>query len=85
MRSVTQHRVAHILSCGWDVAARRLLGYLLVFSVAGALNATATISPIELRGFFEDDKRLAQKTVFIDQFQGRMAARDTVQERIAFF
>jgi len=53
--------------------------------VAGALNAhfyDITDLPshflFELRGFFEDDKRLAQKTVFIDQLQGHMAARDIV-------
>jgi hypothetical protein len=53
---------------------------------------TATISPIchpifcsNCGGFFGDDKWLAQKVVFIDQFQGHMVFRGIVQECIAFF
>lgn len=40
---------------------------------------------LELRGFFEDYKRLEQKTVVVDQFQGHMAAQAIVQESIAFY
>ena len=40
---------------------------------------------LELRGFFEDYKRLEQKTVVVDQFQGPMEARAIVQESIAFY
>jgi inorganic pyrophosphatase len=40
---------------------------------------------LELRGFFEDYKRLEQKTVLIDQFQGQRAAQDIVQESITFY
>lgn len=39
---------------------------------------------LALRGFFEDDKRLEQQTVLIDQLQGHRAARDIVQESLAF-
>ena len=37
----------------------------------------------ELRGFFGDDKRLAQQTVLMNQLQDHGAARSLVQERIA--
>jgi hypothetical protein len=37
----------------------------------------------ELRGFFEDDKWLAQQTVLMNQLQDHGAARSLVQERSA--
>jgi inorganic pyrophosphatase len=40
---------------------------------------------LELRGFFEDYKKLEHKTVLIDQFEGQGAARDIVQESIRLY
>lgn len=40
---------------------------------------------LELREFFEDYKRLEQKTVLVDQFQGYVAARTIVQESMALY
>ena len=40
---------------------------------------------LELRGFFEDYKRLEQKTVVVDQFQGPLAARAIVQASITSY
>jgi len=40
---------------------------------------------LELRGFFEDYKRLEHKTVLIDQFQGHRAAQEIVQESITLY
>jgi len=66
MHSVVQHRVAHISSWRWDVAARRLFGSLLVLLGSGLAQCLLrryhrSAIPFSARtgGFFEDDKRLA--------------------------
>ena len=76
-------RVTYEEPWGRGAESHASLGPSLVDSPSNSLYNAGQQWGGELRGFFEDDKRLAPQTVRMNQFQDHGAARSLVQERIA--